>query len=71
MSNWTKSILALLGLALLFIMPFTRQIILFILPLGSGVDDLIFFVLLLLAFLVFLIRANKALIYKIREWLHK
>lgn len=36
-------------LALLFANPMTRGMILFLLPLGSGVDDLIFIVLLVLA----------------------
>ena len=71
MSNWAKIIWGLLIAALLLVTPFTRQIILIILPLGSGIDDLLFFVFLTLALLVFLIKANAGLLHKIREWIHK
>jgi len=41
--------LAFIIVALLFWNPFTRSIILFILPLGSGMDDLIFIAALIAA----------------------
>lgn len=49
MSNWTRLgvIAGLVSLALWI--PFTRAVILFILPLGSGIDDLIFFAALFAA----------------------
>ena len=44
-----RGILGILTLlVLLFWNPFTRQIILFLLPLGSGVDDLVFYILVVL-----------------------
>jgi len=46
----------LLGIGLLFWMPFTRNIILFILPLGSGIDDLIAIVLLVFGGFLLLLR---------------
>lgn len=56
MKNWQK-VLVVLGV-LIFVManPLTRQLVLWILPLGSGIDDLVFFVLLLMAAAVILIR---------------
>jgi hypothetical protein len=44
-----KWAIALSVIAFLFIQPLTRQVILFILPLGSGVDDLIFVVVGIIA----------------------
>ena len=44
---WTAAVALLV--AVLFWNPFTRSVILFILPLGSGIDDLIFIAALILA----------------------
>ena len=66
MSNWSKVMLVVLTLIILFFIPFTRSIILFILPLGSGVDDLIFFALLFVAFFLLLMK-----ILPDRDWLRK
>lgn len=54
-SNWFKlsGIFALI--ATLFVNPITRNIILFILPLGSGFDDLVEIVVIFIAIVVFLI----------------
>lgn len=41
MSRFWKFVLGLLGVAFLFWNPMTRTVILWILPLGSGIDDLI------------------------------
>lgn len=43
MSKWTKMGLVAGLVALALWIPFTRAAILFILPLGGGIDDLIFF----------------------------
>lgn len=42
-------------IAFLFIQPLTRQIILFILPLGSGIDDLIFVVVGIIALIAWFV----------------
>ena len=43
----TKDVLIMVAVALFLLWnPFTRQAILFVLPLGSGIDDLVFLVLL-------------------------
>ena len=57
----------------LFWFPLSRSAILWILPLGSGVDDLIFLVLLFIAFVLLLIRVMpvKNKIKKLAEWLMK
>lgn len=49
-------IIACLVLAACFFIPFTRQIILFILPLGSGVDDAIVMLAILCAVIFFIAR---------------
>lgn len=67
LSNWAKTLIVLCLLLLLMINPFTRQLILFILPLGSGIDDLIFFILLFVTLVVFLIRG--AQLEKVKAWL--
>ena len=66
MSNWSKVMLVVLALIILFFIPFTRSVILFILPLGSGIDDLIFFALLFVAFILLLMK-----ILSDRDWLRK
>lgn len=72
-SNWTKVLIVLCVLALLLANPLTRQMILLILPLGSGIDDLIFFVVLAAIGAVLLVRVipirDKA--QKIAKWLSK
>lgn len=72
-SNWGKALIAMLILLWLFIFPPTRQIILFILPLGSGIDDLIFFVLLFAALILILFKAidMKEILKKAGHWLSK
>lgn len=72
-SNWAKVLIVLCVLALLLANPLTRQMILLILPLGSGIDDLIFFVVLAAIGAVLLVRVipirDKA--QKIAKWLSK
>lgn len=73
MSNWAKAMI-ILGMALLFMLfPSTRAVLLFILPLGSGIDDLIFFILLFVFVTVSLIKlANvDAVFAKLRDWFSK
>jgi len=52
-------VIGLVIAALLFGNPMTRSIILWILPLGSGIDDLIFLALLILAVVAGLIYSRK------------
>ena len=66
-SNWAKTLITLCVLMLIMANPFTRQLVLLILPLGSGVDDLIFLILLFAAVTVFPIRA--AQLDKVKKWL--
>lgn len=72
-SNWWKALIAVLVLMWLFIFPPTRQMILFILPLGSGIDDLIFFVLLFVALILVLLKIIniKEILQKVGRWLSK
>ena len=53
--------------------PITRHLLLWILPLGSGIDDLIFFVLLFAFIIVALIRLADvdALIANMKNWFSK
>lgn len=67
LSNWAKTMIVLGIALLLMIIPFTRSIITFILPLGSGMDDLLFFILLFVTLMVFLIRGAR--LDKVKEWL--
>jgi hypothetical protein len=67
LSNWAKTMIVLCVLLFLMINPITRQVIVLILPLGSGIDDLIFFILLFVTVTVFLIRG--AQLDKVKEWL--
>ena len=60
--------------ALLFLMIFppTRSLVVFLLPLGSGIDDLIFFILLFVAIMVVLFRLTDInVLKKIVRWFHK
>lgn len=45
-TNWKKITIALCIAVLLMLFPLTRHFILLLLPLGSGVDDFVFFALL-------------------------
>lgn len=67
LSNWAKTMIVLCLLLVLMINPLTRQMIFLILPLGSGVDDLIFIILLFVTLTVFLIRG--AQLDKVKNWL--
>lgn len=73
LSNWAKTMIVLAVLLLLILFPPTRAILLFILPLGSGIDDLIFFVLLFVFGLVALLKLYdfKGVLTKIGSWLSK
>ena len=55
--NWSKVMSCICMMIALMLFPFTRPVILWLLPLGSGVDDLIFFVLVFLDAVLLLIRA--------------
>lgn len=67
LSNWAKTMIVLCVLLFLMLNPLTRQVIILILPLGSGIDDLIFFVLLFVTVTVFLIRGAR--LDKVKDWL--
>lgn len=72
-SNWKKLVLALCILILLMLFPITRRLMFLILPLGSGIDDLIFFILLFFLAVMLLLRAVpvKDKIAKLAKWLTK
>lgn len=72
-TNWWKALIAILILMWLFIFPPTRQVILFILPLGSGIDDLIFFMLLFVAVILVTLKVIniKEILEKVGHWLSK
>lgn len=72
-SNWRKTMIALAVLLVLMMNPMTRQLILLILPMGSGVDDLVFFAILFGVFVMLLMRtmAAKQLLKIIAEWFMK
>lgn len=55
--NWRTLMACVLGLICLMSIPFTRAVIVWMLPLGSGMDDLVFFALVLAAAVLLLIRA--------------
>lgn len=55
--NWSRVMGCICALMALLLLPFTRPVILWLLPLGSGVDDLVFFVLVFLAAVMLMIRA--------------
>lgn len=64
-------IITTLIIAFLMYHPASRSIILLILPLGSGIDDLFFFIGVFMAFVLFVARliVTKDLIRKIANWL--
>lgn len=66
LSNWAKTMIVLCLLLVLMLNPLTRQVIFLILPLGSGIDDLIFFILLFVTLTVFLIRGSQ--LGKVKNW---
>lgn len=70
LSNWAKAMIVLGLMVLAMAIPITRKILLLILPLGSGIDDLIFFVLLFLFGTVALIKLSdvEAVLDKLRRW---
>lgn len=73
LSNWAKTMTVLLGCILAMAIPITRQLILWVLPLGSGMDDLVFFVLLFLFAVVAMIRLAdvETVMTKLKKWLSK
>lgn len=73
LTNWAKTLI-ILGLCMLAMaIPITRHILLWVLPLGSGIDDLVFFVLLFAFITVALIRLADVdtLIENIKNWFSK
>lgn len=73
LSNWAKAMIVLGLMVLAMAIPITRKILLLILPLGSGIDDLIFFVLLFLFGTVALFKLSdvEAVLDKLRRWFAK
>lgn len=73
LSNWAKTMLVLLLSLLLMVFPPTRTVLIYILPLGSGIDDLIFFILLFVLGVVSLIKLANVDdgVAKIRNWFSK
>ena len=73
LSNWAKTLITLGVCMLAMAIPITRQLLLWILPLGSGIDDLIFFVLLFSFIIVSLIRLADVdtLIENMKNWFSK
>lgn len=71
-SNWCKAVIVLAALLFLMIFLPTRSLVVFLLPLGSGIDDLIFFILLFATIVVVLFRATDInVLKKIVRWFHK
>lgn len=72
-TNWKKITIALCIAVLLMLFPLTRHFILLLLPLGSGVDDLIFFILLFVLAVLLVIRTVpvKNKITKLAKWFVK
>lgn len=73
LSNWAKTMIALFACILAMAIPITRHVILWILPLGSGMDDLVFFALLFLFVIVALIRLAdvETVMNKLKNWISK
>lgn len=73
MTNWAKLFALMAAVLILLWIPFTRQLIVLILPLGSGIDDLVFFAVLAIVGALLLIRLipvrDKA--SKLAKWLFK
>lgn len=72
-SNWRKTMIVLAVLLVLMLNPMTRQLILLILPMGSGVDDLVFFAIFFAVLVMLMMRtmAAKQLLKIIAEWFMK
>lgn len=71
-SNWCKAVIVLAALLFLMIFPPTHSLVVFLLPLGSGIDDLIFFILLFVTIMVVLFRLTDInVLKKIVRWFHK
>ena len=71
-TNWCKAVIVLAALLFLMIFPPTRSLVVFLLPLGSGIDDLIFFILLFATIMVVLFRLTDInVLKKIVRWFHK
>lgn len=73
LSNWAKTMIITFCAILVMAIPITRHVILWILPLGSGMDDLVFFVLLFLFAVIALIRLAdvETVMNKLKNWLSK
>lgn len=73
LSNWAKLLIIIGILCLLMLHPITRSVIMFILPLGSGIDDLIFFILLFAFLLILALKLVNfhELLVKLGKWLGK
>lgn len=73
LSNWAKTMIVLAILLLLMLFQPTRAILFLILPLGSGIDDLIFFILLFVFGIVALLKLVnlKELLMRFGHWLSK
>lgn len=75
LSNWAKTMIALCLLMVLLINPLTRRVIFLILPLGSGVDDLVFLIVFFAAAVVALMRVLpvplRETLQKIADWFSK
>lgn len=71
-TNWCKAVIVLAALLFLMIFPPTRSLVVFLLPLGSGIDDLIFFILVFATIMVVLFRLTDInVLKKIVRWFHK
>lgn len=73
LSNWAKTMIVLGLMVLAMAIPITRKILFLILPLGSGIDDLIFFILLFVFGIVVLIKLSdvESVLNKLRKWFSK
>lgn len=67
LSNWAKTVIVLLVILFLMIFPPTRHFIMFLLPLGSGIDDLIFFIVL--SILIAVLAIKFADTDRVKDWL--
>lgn len=73
LSNWAKLLIILGILCLLMLHPITRAVVMFVLPLGSGIDDLIFFILLFAFLIVLALKLVNfhELLVRLGKWLSK
>lgn len=70
MRNWAKLLLGLLGLLVLLLLPPTRMLIIWLLPIGGRPDDLII-AMVLTAGIVLLIAKWRVIVPKVRDWLEE